>query len=132
MLLSRGALTEDTVRGCFIGAVVKEDDHAIGVHGLAGVEVVLELLEGVGRYVVLDTSLELLDLLLRGVSGLHVLLDLLDVLLEVAHVRLLVERGFLEAERVDDVEGGGGGVISTFVTTILSRGVGTDVCKRSC
>lgn len=60
------------------------------------------------------------------------LLDLLDVLLEVAHVGLLVERGFDKAERVDNVDGGFGGVISTLVTTILSRGVGTDVCKRSC
>lgn len=34
------------------------------------------------------------------------LLDLLDVLLEVAHVGLLVERGFDKAERVDNVDGG--------------------------
>jgi hypothetical protein len=112
--------------------VVEEDDHAIGVHGLAGEE--LPVLEGTDNLLgeSLSTSLELLNLLVRGAVGLHGLLDLLHVLLEVTEVRLLVEGGLVEAERVDDVDGGGGGILSTLVTTVLSGRVGTDVWKRDC
>jgi hypothetical protein len=108
-------------------AVVEEDDHAVGVHGLAGEELpVLEradnlLGEGLG------TSLELLDLLVRGVVGLHLLLDGLHVMLEGSKVGLLVEGGLVEAERVNNVDDGGGVILGTLVTTILSGGVGTDI-----
>jgi hypothetical protein len=110
-------------------AVVEEDDHAVGVHGLAGEELpVLEradnlLGEGLG------TSLELLDLLVRGVVGLHLLLDGLHVMLEGSKVGLLVEGGLVEAERVNNVDDGGGVILGTLVTTILSGGVGTDIWK---
>lgn len=107
--------------------VVEEDDHAVRVHGLASEE--LPVLE-VGDNLLGEsggTGLELLDLVVRSASGLHVLLDLLHVLLEVTEVRLLVERGLVEAERVDDVDDGLGLVVGTLVTALLSRGVGTDV-----
>ena len=112
--------------------VVEENDHAVGVHGLAGEE--LPVLEGTDNLLgeSLGTSLELLDLIIGSTLGLHVLLDLLHVLLEVTEVGLLVEGGLVEAERVDNVDDGGGGILSTLVTTILSGGVGTDVWKMEC
>jgi hypothetical protein len=63
-------------------AVVEKDNHAIGVHGLAGEE--LPVLEGADNLLGegLSTSLELLDLLVGGVVGLHLLLDGLHVVLE--------------------------------------------------
>ena len=125
-------LTEYSIRSCSVFAVVEEDDHAVGVHGLAGEE--LPVLEGTDNLLGkgLGTSLELLDLLIRGAVGLHGLLDLLHVLLEVAEVGLLVEGGLVEAERVDNVDDSGGGIVSTLITTLLSRGVGTDVWRMGC
>jgi hypothetical protein len=125
----RRAVPEAAERSRAVFAVVHEDDHAVGVHGLSGVE--LPVLEGTDDLLgeSLGTSLELLDLFLRGVSGLHLLLDGLHVLLEVAEVGLLVEGGLVEAEVVDNVDDGGGGILSALVATILSRGVGTDVWR---
>ena len=113
-------------------AVVEEDDHAVRVHGLAGEE--LPVLEGANNLLGegLSTSLELLDLIVGGAAGLHVVLDLLHVLLEVTEVGLLVEGGLVEAERVDNVDDGGGSILGTLVTTVLSGGVGTDVWKMGC
>jgi hypothetical protein len=110
-------------------AVVEKDNHAIGVHGLAGEE--LPVLEGADNLLGegLSTSLELLDLLVGGVVGLHLLLDGLHVVLEGSKVGLLVEGGLVEAERVNNVDNSGGVVLGTVVTTIFSGGVGTDVWK---
>lgn len=119
--------------------------HGIGVHALADQELVVAeaandlLSEGRG------TGLELLDLVVAGAAGLEGLLDLLHVscgirlglysvlqasrsirTLEVAEVRLLVERGLLEVERVDNVENSLLLVI-TLVVAALSGGVGTGV-----
>jgi hypothetical protein len=112
-------------------AVVEENGHAVGVHGLSSVKLpVLEVgnnLLGKGR----GTSLKRLDFLIRGAVGLHRLLDLLHVLLEVTKVRLLVERRLVEAERVDNVDDGCGSIVGTLISSaILSRGVGTNVCTR--
>lgn len=122
-----GILSKNCVRSYSVLTVVEEDDHAVRVHGLASEE--LEVLE-VGNDLLGETGsagLESLDLVVRGTVGLHGLLDLLHVLLEVAEVGLLVERGLVEAERVDNVDDGGGLVVGTLVTTVLSGGVGTDV-----
>jgi hypothetical protein len=123
-------LTEAAVRGGSILAVVEENNHAVRVHGLAGVE--LPVLEGADNLLGegLSTSLELLDLVVGGVSGLHLLLDGLHVVLESGKVGLLVEGGLVEAERVDNVDDGGGVILSALVATILSGGVGTDIWKR--
>jgi hypothetical protein len=49
--------------------------------------------------------------------------------LEGSKVGLLVEGGLVEAERVNNVDDGGGVILGTLVTTILSGGVGTDIWK---
>lgn len=118
--------------------------HSIGVHGLADKElVVLEVGDDLLRES-RSTGLEGLDLLLAGAPSLHSLLDLLHVgcvaislclsqvsvfrlTLEVTEVLLLVERGLVQTERVDNVNDLLGRVIGTLVTAILSRGVGTNV-----
>lgn len=106
--------------------------HAIGVHGLASVE--LEVLE-VGQELLLDvglgTLLELGDLLRVGALLLELGLDGLHVALEVGQVALLVEAGGLETEGVDDVVDQGDVVIQSLVG-LLGGSVGTDVwdCVR--
>lgn len=50
-----------------------------------------------------------------------------SITLKVGEVGLLVERGLVQAERVNDIDDGLGLVIGTLITTILSRGVGTDI-----
>jgi len=78
--------------------------HSVGVHGLADKElVVLEVGNDLLR-VSLRTRLELLDRLVAGAVGLHSLLDLLHVRLQVGEVRLLVELGLVQSERVDDID----------------------------
>lgn len=68
-------LPDGDVRGSTILAVVEEDDHAVGVHGLASEEfIVLEVandLLGVAG----SLGLELLDGSLIGTLGLETLLD---------------------------------------------------------
>jgi hypothetical protein len=120
-------LPEDGVGGDAILTVVKEDDHSIGVHGLAGVE--LELLE-VGKELLLDilgsAVLESLDLFLRSILLLEGGLNALHVTLEVGKVALLVEGGALETERADDVVDLDLCIIDFFFS-LLSRSVGTDI-----
>lgn len=105
------------------------DIHSVGVHGLANKElVVLEVgndLLGVGR----GAGLKGLDVLVAGTLGLHGLLDLLHVGLEVGEVRLLVELGLIETERVDDIDDGLGLVV-VVLGSVLSRGVGANVCRQ--
>jgi hypothetical protein len=124
-------------------AVVEEDDHAVGVHGLAGVElVVLEvgdnllgvtgstLLEGGdllgGSTVLQELSLDSLHVACRcqceSRAGCLVRLTL-----EVGQVALLVEAGLVQTERVDDVDLGLERVIGTLLG-LLSGSVGTSVC----
>ena len=93
-----GRRTGDTVL-----TVVKKGDHAVRVHVLASVElVVLEVGNDLLREV-LRALLERLDLGRVRALLLEVALDRLHVALEVGEVGLLVERRRLEAERVDDV-----------------------------
>lgn len=61
------------------------------------------------------------------VGFLELSLDGLHVTLDIGHVGLLVEGGLGQTERVDDVVNSLGVGLNTFVTTILSRGVGTDI-----
>jgi hypothetical protein len=77
--LSQAVLPDSNVRGDTILAVVEEDDHAVGVHRLAGEElVVLEVANDLlGK--ALGLGLEILDLCLVGalcleglLYGLHV------------------------------------------------------------
>lgn len=107
----------------------KNDIHSVGVHGLANKElVVLEVgndLLGVGR----GAGLKGLDVVVAGTLGLHGLLDLLHVGLEVGEVRLLVELGLVETERVDDIDDGLGLVV-VVLGSVLSRGVGANVCRQ--
>lgn len=61
------------------------------------------------------------------VGFLKLSLDGLHVTLDIGHVGLLVEGSLGQTERVDDVVDSLGGGLSTFVTTVFSRGVGTDI-----
>jgi hypothetical protein len=102
--LLEAVLPRNDIRGGTILAVVEEDDHPIGVHGLAGEKLkVLELGEDDILGVRLGLGLELLDLILRLPDLLEMLLDGLHVPLQVGEIRLLVERSALKTERVDDV-----------------------------
>lgn len=100
---------------------------AIGVHGLAGVE--LQVLEH-GEELVLDVGRGALlkggDFLGGLASLLHGSLDGLHVALEVDEVALLVERGALETERVDNVVDLDIGVLESLLG-LLSGSVGTSV-----
>jgi hypothetical protein len=125
-------------------AVVEEDDHAVGVHGLAGEElVVLEVgndLLGVAR----SLGLEVLNGGVVGALGLETLLDGLHVAydrlalgmltgtgvhrtLEVCEVALLVEASLVQAERVDDVNLLLSRVLGTLLL-LLGGSIGTSVC----
>lgn len=78
--LLEAVLPDNDVRGGAVLAVVEEDNHAVGVHGLAGVELpVLELGEddvlGEGT----GLGLEVLDLLVRLALLLEGVLDGLHV-----------------------------------------------------
>ena len=105
-------------------AVVEEGNHAVGVHALAGVElVVLEVGDDLLREV-LRALLERLDLGRVRALLLEVALDRLHVALEVGEVGLLVERRRLEAERVDDVVDGDHAVLNGILSFLRGR-VGT-------
>lgn len=140
-------LPDGDVRGDTILAVVEEDNHAVGVHGLASEElVVLEVgdnLLGIRGSALLESS-DLLGrgtlLLKLGLDSLHVAWILsersetnlrhLTLTLEVGQVALLVETSLVEAERVDDIDLGLGLVIGTLLL-LLGGGVGTSVCTLS-
>lgn len=114
-------------RKTHILAVVEENDHSIGVHGLADEELVILEVGNNLLGVTSSTLLESGDLFIGGAVGLHGLLDLLHVALEVGEVRLLVERGLVEAERVDDIDDGLGAVLGLLLG-LLSGRVGTNIC----
>lgn len=100
--------------------------HSVWVHGLADVEiVVLEVTDDL-LGVTSSTLLELGDLLIGSSVGLHGLLDLLHVSLKVGEVRLLVELGRLETERVDDVVDLDGTLLKSLLS-LLGGSVGTGV-----
>ena len=142
--LGETVLPDSDEGGDTVLAVVEENDHAIGVHGLAGVElVVLEVgdnLLGVAGGTLLESG-DLLGggtlLLELGLDRLHVAWDLvrnilklkfgLALTLEVGQVALLVEAGLVQTERVDDIDPGLERVISTLLG-LLSGSVGTGVC----
>jgi len=112
--LRQAVLPDSYERRDPILAVVKQNDHSIGVHGLADEElVVLEtsnnLLGKGGR-----SLFELLDLVLTAALLLHAFLDLLHVALEMAEICLLVELGLVQAERVDNIDDLGCGVVEVF------------------
>lgn len=100
--------------------------HAIWVHGLADVKVVI--LEGSDNLlgVASGTGLKLLDSSVVGTVVLHGLLDLLHVGLKVTEVCLLVELGVGEAERVDDIENGLGTILGV-LSGLLGGCVGASV-----
>ena len=125
-------------------AVVEEDNHAVGVHGLAGEElVVLEVGDDL-LGVALGLGLKVLDGGLVGTLGLESLLDCLHVAcwqsvlggsgccascsrtLEVCEVALLVEARLVQAERVDDVDLGLDRVVGTLLL-LLGGSIGTSV-----
>lgn len=100
--------------------------HSIWIHGLAREElVVLEVANDLLR-VSLGVLLELGDGLVASTVLLEALLDLLHVALEMGEIALLVERGGVEAEGVDDVDNGLLCVVD-FLAALLSRGVTADV-----
>lgn len=115
--------------------VVEEDNHAIGVHGLASQElVVLEVGDDLlGES--LSTLLKRLDLV--RVVLLEVCLDLLHVAcaksvvlevawvglctLEVSEVALLIKVGLVQAERVDNIDDGGLRILGTLLSLLGGR-----------
>ncbi|KAI3488803.1 hypothetical protein L1887_47144 [Cichorium endivia] len=122
--LAEAVLPEDEVRGHAVLAVVEESDHALGVHGLAGEE--LPVAEGAD-----DLLGKGGGALLKGGDAVRVGLgelglDRLHVALEVGEVGLLVERGGLEAERVDNVDDLLGTVLER-LGLFLGRGVAANV-----
>jgi hypothetical protein len=124
--LGETVLPENDVGGGTILTEVEEGDHAIGILGLAGVE--LEVLE-VGEESLLDPGLGVLLKLSNG--GLITLLlelglDGLHVALKVGEVGLLVERGALKTERVDDVVDLDGTILELLLG-LLGGSVGTSV-----
>lgn len=139
-----------TLKSCELRALRfgnrKCDLHGIGVHGLANEELVVAEVGNDLLGEALGTSLEFLDLVVAGATGLEGLLDLLHVgwgtrsatnprlrtlqsklTLEVTEVGFLVEAGLLETERVDNVDLGLLLVVGTLVVTALGRGVGAGV-----
>ncbi len=103
------------------------DVQAIGVHRLAGVE--LKVLE-VGQQLLLDVGLgallELGDLVGALAAVDQGLLYGLEVALEVDQVALLVERGVLQAEGVDNVVDADGLVVSALLS-LLGGSIGAGV-----
>ena len=124
-------------------AVVKKNNHAVGIHALADQElVVLEVINDLLRKG-LGAALELLDLLFGRALLLERLFDLLHVCcahrsvilsfalfpartLEVAEIALLVEAGLLQAEAVGDVEDGLRGIVKRLLA-FFGRRVGANV-----
>lgn len=115
-------LPEDEVRGGTVLAPVTKNNHTVGVHGLTSVKLkVLELgdnLLSVGLSTLLKSG-SLLRVLNLGLDSLH-------VRLEVGKVSLLVEGSGLETERVDNVENSLGTIFKV-LTSLLSRGISTDI-----
>ena len=102
--------------------IVEEGDHAIGIHGFTGVEfIILEIGDNLFS-VGCSPLFEGLDPI--GFRLLEFSLDGLHVTLEVSQIRLLVERGGLESEGVDDIINLRGSVLESLFL-LLSRGIGT-------
>ena len=137
-------LPDGDVGGDAVLAVVEEDNHAIGVHGLASEELeVLEvgddllgeggstLLEGGdllgGGTLLLELSLDGLHVAWGSVSTGGSRCGVVILTLEVGEVALLVELGLVETERVDDIDLGLDVVVGTLLG-LLSGSVGTSVC----
>jgi len=101
--------------------------HSVGVHALADIElVVLEVANDLlGKGVGL--GLEVLDLVLTGTLLSKSLLDIAHVLLEVGQVALLIERGRLEAEGIDNVVDLHVGILGTLLG-LLGGSVSASVC----
>ena len=116
--------TSDTIL-----TVVKERNHALGVHFLANVElVVLE----VGDDLLGERGRALLEGLYPvGLALLELAFNRLHVTLEVGEERLFVERGRLETEGVDDVVDLGRALLEGLVR-ILCRGVGAYAERKVC
>lgn len=100
--------------------------HAIRVHGLANVKVVVLEVSNNLLCVCSSTLLESRNSRIVGAVGLHGLLDLLHVGLQVAEVCLLVELCVGEAERVDDVKDGNGTILG-ILSSLLGGSVRTSV-----
>jgi hypothetical protein len=140
--LGKTVLPDGDVRRDTILTVVEEDNHAVGVHRLAGEElVVLEVADDLlGE--ALSLGLEILDLGLVSTLGLESLLnglhvacglsvmrpleDSIERTLKVCEVALLVEASSVQTERVDNIDDLLLGVLGTLLS-LLSGSVGTSV-----
>lgn len=100
---------------------------SIWVHGLANEEFVVFEVGNNLLCVSCGTLLERSNLLITGAVGLELFLDGLHVALQVGQVALLVETRLIEAERVDDIDLGLGGILSALLITTLGGGVGASV-----
>jgi len=124
--LSQPLLPDNNIRRNTILPVVQQHRHAIRVHALTREELVI--LEASNNLLSVGTSalLESVNLGLRGVLLLQGRLDLLHVLLEMCEVGLLVERGLVQAEGVDDVDDLLGRVLDTLLG-FFGRGIAAGV-----